>query len=168
MREIIDIDLASVRDLLLPKLKTNLRITGDDLDTVLADKLLAALHSAGHYIGGVCVPSTVTATGVITSTSSLTSLTLRGPVLGLTSVVVAGEDVTEGCTLAGEVLTIPGDFDSAACTVIYRAGYSPIPPDMAAAVILIASSLYSNPLDTVEVLPKASSNLLRNYRWNNG
>lgn len=155
-------DMSAVRGL-LPMLKRNLRITGDDNDAVLVEKLLAAVTNAGHYIGGFCVPTIVTVTGKVSSTS----ITLRGPVISLTSVVVDGVAV-EGCTLDGNVLTLPSGSEGKTVAVEYRAGYCPAPPDMVAAIVLIASSLYTGPLDTVEVLPKASSNLLRNYRWLNG
>ena len=39
-----------------------------------------------------------------------------------------------------------------------------IPADIVSAILLIASSLFSNPMDSVETLPKASSKLLRPYR----
>ncbi len=155
-------DMTAVRSI-LPILKRNLRITGDDNDAVLVEKLLAAVINAGHYIGGFCVPTIVTTTGTVSSTS----ITLRGPVISLTSVAVDGVAV-EGCTLDGNVLTLPSGSEGKTVSVEHRAGYTPVPPDMVAAIVLIASSLYTNPLDTVEVLPKASSNLLRNYRWLNG
>lgn len=156
-------DMCAVRAL-LPMLKRNLRLTGDDLDAMLVEKLCAALTDAGHYIGGPCAATDMAATGTVPS-SGVHTVVLRGPVLSLASVVLGGEDVTDGCTLSGRILTLPSADAGAALTVSYRAGYSPMPADMAAAVTLRASSLYSNPLDSVETLTKASSNLLRHYRW---
>lgn len=156
-------DMTAVRSL-LPMLKRNLRLTGDDQDAVLVEKLLAALADSGHYIGGPCVATDMVATGTIPS-SGIQTVVLRGPVLSLASVVLGGEDVTENCTMDGNSLSLPSADAGTALTVTYRAGWCPIPPDMAAAVILRASSLYSNPLDSVETLTKASSNLLRHYRW---
>ena len=48
--------------------------------------------------------------------------------------------------------------------IVWTAGMEQVPDDLMNAILLIASSLFSNPLDSVETLPKASAALLRPYR----
>ena len=48
--------------------------------------------------------------------------------------------------------------------ITYTAGMKEVPYDIQAAILLHASALFNNPVDSVETLPKASTNLLRPYR----
>lgn len=48
--------------------------------------------------------------------------------------------------------------------VTYTAGMASVDPDIKAAILLHAAALFNNPVDSVEVLPKASTRLLDPYR----
>ena len=48
--------------------------------------------------------------------------------------------------------------------VTYEAGMASVPFDMKAAILLSASKLFNNPVDSVESLPSVAKNLLRPYR----
>ena len=150
---------------LLQHFRAHLRITGEDLDAELQQCMMAAIASAEHAIGSVILLSDVTL-----ETSFAPSLTLRKPLIKVASVKV--DDVTLEQDLYntdGNVLTFDESVSGESVVVNYRAGFVPIPADMLAALMLHASSLFSNPLDSVETLPKASANLLRPYRsWGLG
>jgi hypothetical protein len=162
MRETIIPD-ATVMAGYLSAFKNHLRLTGDDMDSDLTQILDAAFKSAEHVIGRVIPVSQVTVEGKYTSVDSIV-LRLRGPVIALDSVIVGADDVTDSCTLDGNCVTVPGSFENQEVTVTYTAGWESIPADALNAVFLIGSSLFSQPLDSVETLPKASSILLRPYR----
>lgn len=143
---------------MLGHLKAHLRITSNDLDSELTQKLLASVAAAEHHIGKTIIPSTVTDTHKFAS-----SFTLRAPVIALESVAVDGVVLSpEDYELNGQVLDIKGS--GSRVVIKYESGYQPVPADMMAAILLHASSLFNNPLDSVEALPKASDSLLRPYR----
>jgi hypothetical protein len=48
--------------------------------------------------------------------------------------------------------------------VSYVAGMAQVPFDIKVAILLTASKLFNNPVDTVEALPSVSQNLLRPHR----
>ena len=79
------------------------------------------------------------------------------------SLEVDGAEVT-GYSLKGRTLCVPQGVTGELMTVTYEAGYECIPADMKAAILMHAASLFNNPTDSVEVLTKASQNLLRPYR----
>ena len=147
----------------LSAFKNHLRLTGDDMDSDLTQILDAAFKSAEHVIGRVIPVSQVTVTGTF-SCSDLFVRRLRGPVIALDSVTVDGIDVTSGCVLKENTVTVMGTYNDAELEIRYTAGWPDIPADLLNAVFLIGSSLFANPLDSVETLPKASSILLRPYR----
>lgn len=154
---------ASAMSAYLEAFKRHLRLTGDDMDADLEQILVAAFNSAGHVIGQVIPRSAV----VVEDSMSGNPVTvrLRGPVLGLTSVTADGTDVTANCFRSGRTLHITGDYKDSDVVITYDAGWDTIPADILNAVFLIGSSLFANPLDSVETLPKASQMLLRPYRW---
>jgi len=143
--------------------KNHLRLTGDEMDADLRQILLAAFRSAEHTIGRVIPVSSVVVAGSF-SCSDLFVRRLRGPVIALDSVTVDGIDVTSGCVLKENTITVMGTYNDAELEIRYTAGWPDIPADLLNAVFLIGSSLFANPLDSVETLPKASSILLRPYR----
>lgn len=150
---------------LLDHLRKHLRITGNDLDAELLQDLLAAASAAEHNIGQIIISSEFRLEDTFSS-----SLTLRRPLKEVTSVAVDGTTIEESkYTVDGNVLTIDDSIEGEEVVVEYKAGFDPIPADIVAAINLHASALFSNPLDSVETLPKASTNLLRPYRtWGLG
>ena len=143
---------------LLQEFKRHIRMTSDDLDAELNAKLLAAVRHAEHHIGKVILRSEFVTTVPFAST-----LTLKTPGIVVESLEVDGTEVT-GYGLDGRVLSVPQGVSGEQMTVTYEAGYECIPDDMKAAILMHAASLFNNPTDSVEVLTKASQNLLRPYR----
>ena len=141
---------------LLQEFKRHIRMTSDDLDAELYAKLLAAVRHAEHHIGKVILRSEFVETVPFAS-----SYILKVPNPVVESLEVDGEE-TNGFDQDGKTLHVYGSGNS--MTVTYEAGYESIPWDMKAAILMHAASLFNNPTDSVEVLTKASQNLLRPYR----
>lgn len=141
---------------LLQEFKRHIRMTSDDLDAELYQKMLAAVQHAEHHIGKVILRSEF----VVESTFSNT-LSLKVPNPMIESLEVDGVE-TSDFTLEGKTLKINGTGTTLRLT--YEAGYECIPWDMKAAILMHAASLFNNPTDSVETLAKASQNLLRPYR----
>lgn len=142
----------------LAEFKSHIRLTTSDLDADLQLKLQAAIRSAEHYIGQVIAQSVFTYTGDYVKT-----LTLEAPVIGVTGVEVDGVALSDGAwSLSGNVLTVL--TEGASMEVTYTAGMASVDPDIKAAILLHAAALFNNPVDSVEVLPKASTRLLDPYR----
>ena len=142
----------------LDEFKAHIRMTSYDLDVDLRLKLQAAIRSAEHYIGLVIAQSVFTYSGDYAKT-----LILEAPVLGVTGVKVNGVDLSnEEWSLSGNILTVLTEGTS--MEVTYTAGMASVDPDIKAAILLHAAALFNNPVDSVEVLPKASTRLLDPYR----
>ena len=143
---------------LLNEFKSHIRMTSSDLDAELYAKLMAAVRHAEHHIGKVILRSQF-----VTTVPFAATLTLKAPDIVVEGLEVDGTAVT-GWTLSGRVLNLPPNVTGTTMTVTYDAGYECIPPDMKAAILMHAASLFNNPTDSVETLAKASQNLLRPYR----
>ena len=143
---------------LLQEFKRHIRMTSNDLDAELRAKLRAAVRHAEHHIGKVILRSEF-----VTTVPFASSLTLKAPNPVVESLEVDGAEAT-GYVLDGRVLIVPQGVSGQQMTVTYEAGYECIPDDMKAAILMHAASLFNNPTDSVEVLTKASQNLLRPYR----
>ena len=141
---------------LLQEFKRHIRMTSDDLDAELYQKMMAAVQHAEHHIGKVILRSEFVETVPFTS-----SLSLKVPNIQVESLEVDGAEVSD-YTLNGRVLNVGGTGSQ--MKVTYLAGYLCIPFDMKAAILMHAASLFNNPTDSVETLTKASQNLLRPYR----
>ena len=141
---------------LLQEFKRHIRMTSDDLDAELYQKMMAAVQHAEHHIGKVILWSEFTETVPFTTT-----LTLKVPNTQMVGLEVDGEE-TNGFDQDGKTLHVYGSGTS--MKVTYEAGYESIPWDMKAAILMHAASLFNNPTDSVETLAKASQNLLRPYR----
>lgn len=145
-------------NVLLQEFKRHIRMTSDALDAELYAKLMAAVRHAEHHIGKVILRSEF-----VTTVPFASSLTLKAPGIVVESLEVDGVAV-QGYCLNGRVLNVPAGVSGETVTVTYEAGYECIPDDMKAAILMHAASLFNNPTDSVEVLTKASQNLLRPYR----
>lgn len=144
--------------------KRHLRITSDDLDAELHVKLLAAFNAAEKMIGQVIALSRFTLTESFTRCIPLPSW----PLVEVETVSVDGEPV-DGYTTTERCVVLPEGAEGSEVEVTYVAGLQEVPFDMQAAILLHASALFNNPVDSVETLPKASTNLLRPYRhWELG
>ena len=145
-------------NVLLQEFKRHIRMTSDALDAELYAKLMAAVRHAEHHIGKVILRSEF-----VTTVPFATFLTLKVPGATVESLEVDGAEVSE-YSVNGRVLSLPQGVSGENMRVTYEAGYECIPADMKAAILMHAASLFNNPTDSVEVLTKASQNLLRPYR----
>lgn len=147
---------------LLGRLKSHLRITSDDLDGELAGKMLASVEACEHRIGRIILRSTLTETFRFSHIVSLPR-----PLLSVDGVKVDGVTVeADGYTvdLLDGTITFPEGTEGDVVSVVWESGMIQIPADITHAILLFASSLFANPMDTVENLPRASARLLRPYR----
>lgn len=143
----------------LAAFKRHLRITSRDMDAQLSLLLKAAISAAEHHIGKVIARSSFVFSGDFTR-----RIRLKGPELSVLSVKCDGNFIFN-FYLEGTELVIRDEVPEGQELVIkYVAGYESAPEDIQAAVLLHATALFNNPEDSVEVLPKASTNLLRAYR----
>ncbi len=145
----------------LNRLKSHLRLTADDLDEELQQKLRAAVYSAEHQIGRVIFRS-----DFVDTIPFSPEIRLDSPLIAVESVAVDGAPITEGWTTQHATSSILFDQSVAGneVEVAWTSGMEQVPDDLMNAILLIASSLFNNPLDSVETLPKASAALLRPYR----
>lgn len=157
---------SKTRSYLLPALmpslddfKRHLRITSNDLDAELHMKLMAAFNAAENMIGQVIALSRYTVSGPFLRTFPLPSR----PLVEVETVSVDGVTVAD-FTVNGSILVFPEGTEGSEVEVTYVAGMKDVPFDIQAAIMLHAAALFNNPVDSVETLPKASTNLLRPYR----
>lgn len=143
----------------LAEFKAHIRMTGDDLDATLQSNLLAAITSVEHHIGRYVAASTITRTLPFSQ-----AVKLKGPVNSVISVSVDGVALDPSqYSVLFDVLSISAQSGDV-LTVVYGTGTALVPYDIRAAILLQATSLFNNPSDSVETLPKASRMLLRPYR----
>ena len=147
----------------LEQLKEHLRIMSDDFDSILTLHLKAAIASAEEFTGQVIWP------GNYRLTADFDRVLKTGimPVTGIVSVRLDGEelDVTE-IGISGSSLYFPEGMKGNSVIIEFIAGFKEVPFDVAAAILLTAAKFFENPSDSVEQLPKASTNLLRPHkRW---
>ena len=144
----------------LASLKSHLRLTGDDLDAELTEKLKAAIRSAEATIGKVISPSVFSDTRPFRP-----ELRLKGPVIEIMSVSVDGQELSSSSfSQKGSRLVFQAGLTGDEVEITWKAGMETVPPDITAAVLMKAGRLFNNPGDNVDALVTASDNLLRPYR----
>lgn len=144
----------------LEDIKRHLRVTSDDLNDTLELYLRAAIESAEKHIGKVIAVSEFTYSGWF-----VRSFDMLGPFRKVVSVSVDDRKLeSDDYTIERMTLIIHPEITGERLTVIYEAGYSQVPFDMKAAILLTAAKLFNNPVDSVESLPSVAKNLLRPYR----
>ena len=142
---------------LLADFKAHIRVTANDLDADLRQKMMAAVLSVERHIGRVILKSRFVTTTV------LHTLQLHSPVTEVEGVEIDGA-ATQAYTVRGNVLKLDEGVTAEQMKVTYDAGGDYIPYDIKAAVLMQAATLFNNPADHVELLVTASQNLLRPYR----
>ena len=144
----------------LEDLKRHLRITSDDLDGTLEMYLCAAIESAEHHIGRTIALSEYTYSGCFTR-----SFEMKPPFRRVVRVEVDGVQLTEDeYRIDRRTILLSPEVMGESLLVTYEAGMASVPFDMKAAILLSASKLFNNPVDSVESLPSVAKNLLRPYR----
>lgn len=145
----------------LDELKVHLRMTTSEFDSDLDVKLHAAINSSENFIRRILTTSTFTLTRLFANIITLDDV----PVNSVTSVKVDDMTLTDdNWSYNDNTITINDDVTGSEIEIIYTAGDSQLPYDIKAAILLQAAALFNNPIDSVENLPKASTNLLRPYR----
>lgn len=147
---------------LLIDFKRHIRVTATDMDATLKLNLSAAVRSAEHYVGMVIVQSRF----VFEDSFRQTVILPVVPVMQVSKVTVDGTDLEESewRLKDGRIIRIDDSVHGEMISVDFVAGSARIEPDIEAAILLHAAALFSNPVDSVEALPKASTRLLDPYR----
>lgn len=141
--------------------RAHMRLTNGNFDETLALNLAAAVSSAEHFIGRMISLSNITQISPFKTEIELEA----GDCTQLDSVMIDGVEVAStDYTFTGAAIKFAKDVTGDVVSLSYRAGMTNPAPDIIAAVYLHAGYMFNNPVDTVETLPKASTNLLRPYR----
>lgn len=144
----------------LEDIKRHLRVTSDDLNDTLELYLRAAIEASEKHIGKVIAVSQFTYSGWF-----VRSFDMLVPFRKVVSVTVDDRKLeSDDYTIEKRTLIIHPEITGERLIVTYEAGYSQVPFDMKAAILLTAAKLFNNPVDSVESLPSVARNLLRPYR----
>lgn len=147
---------------LLGEFRNHLRMTSNDMDAVLEQSLEVGIERAEAEIGKVIALSRFT--GVQMPFAQ--TLSLRGPIVEVTSVKVDGTEVpTTDYTADQWSLTFTDGVEGSSVVLEYKAGMEQIPSMVKGAIFLFGGRYFNNPTDTPEERDRtAAANLLRPYR----
>ena len=147
---------------LLGEFRNHLRITSTDMDAILEQSLEVGIERAEAEIGKVIALSTFT--GVQMPFAQ--TLSLRGPIVEVTSVKVDGTEVpATSYTYNQGSLTFADGVEGSSVELAYKAGFEQIPSMVKGAIFLFGGRYFNNPTDTPEERDRtAAANLLRPYR----
>lgn len=141
--------------------RAHMRLTNGNFDETLALNLAAAISSAEHFIGRMISLSNITQISSFATEIELEA----GDCTQLVSVMIDGVEVeASDYTFNGTSVKFKDGVTGDVVSLSYQAGMLNPAPDIIAAVYLHAGYMFNNPVDTVETLQKASTNLLRPYR----
>jgi len=160
------------------ELKDNIGIFHPEKDAILALYLQSAVDYAQRFTGLQLMP----AVWELQMSTYYEFIKLsKSPFIGIVSVkyydadnvlqtLVSETDYIVTSAYSG-IIQFKTDFvlydRPDALQIRFNAGYADaatVPPLIKSAIILMAGKIYDNPVDSVENLPKASTNLLRQYR----
>ena len=147
---------------LLGEFRNHLRMTSNDMDAVLEQSLEVGIERAEAEIGKVIALSRFT--GVQMPFAQ--TLSLRGPIVEVTSVKVDGTEVPAiDYTADPWSLTFADGVEGSSVVLEYKAGMEQIPSMVKGAIFLFGGRYFNNPTDTPEERDRtAAANLLRPYR----
>lgn len=144
----------------LAELKGHLRIIGEEFDLMLTTYLKAALLAAENYTNVIFQPSDFTVTLPF---STVVELRIR-PITEVIEIRCGGEVVSAAdYQLKDEAVHFAVPL-SGEVTIKFRAGLDVLAEDVKVAVLMHASKIFTNPVDSVETLPTVSRNLLSPYK----
>lgn len=138
--------------------KEHLRLTGDDFDNSLTLYIEAATSAAENFTGLVLWQSEYKITTGWSSKIHTGIMPIRSVEVKINDIVISGVDFIDSTVL------LPGENQADTVEITICAGFDVFPADIKAAILLMVGKLFENPSDSVETLPKASTNLLRAYR----
>lgn len=145
----------------LDKLKEHLHITTTDFDESLDTYLKAAILSCENYINGMIWVSEVS---YVSNFSNIIPIS-DDPIISVNSVKVDGNEInTNSYSLQNGKLYINSDVQGSKIEYTLKVGYEQVPEPIQVAILLQASKMFTNPVDSVETLPKASQGLLNAYK----
>ena len=147
---------------LLGEFRNHLRMTSNDMDAVLEQSLEVGIERAEAEIGKVIALSRFA--GVQMPFAQ--TLSLRGPIVEVTSVKVDGTEVPAADYTADPwSLTFADGVEGSSVVLEYKAGMEQIPSMVKGAIFLFGGRYFNNPTDTPEERDRtAAANLLRPYR----
>lgn len=135
----------------LERFKKHLRLTVASFDDDLLSKLKAAFANAENYVGQYLIPSTLTITGDFASVTVPNLVDVQSVKSGGKEILYVNRE---------DMILLDEDTD---IELVCTAGGCD-KEDILQAVLLIAAAMFSNPVDSVEQLPKASQMLLKPHR----
>ena len=145
---------------LLDNLKKQLRISDNDFDEQLRICVSAALTAAESSTGIHIQQETLSWDLPFEEEMDLPEFPAD-----IQSVKLDGKQLSEDQYVSdGLHLYLAEGLSGLHVTVTVKVGYQTLPDDIRMAVLLAAARYFTNPVDSVENLPKASENLLRPYR----
>ena len=141
----------------LEELKKHLHILSDDFDSNLSVDLLSAAQAAESYIGRAIARSVVNVSAPFSKTFTIPDFAT------LQNVTVDGNAV-EFSQVNNIINLLVDDGKIVRYEIVSGYTQEDCPMDIKMAILLIASRYFSNPVDSVEQLPKASTALLKPYK----
>lgn len=139
------------------RVKANLRLQDNSFDEMIDDYIASAVQTSENVTGVTIALSQYIITGVYDGAYRL-------PVAPVNELMVQQDGNEVEYSINGGVLTLPSSCMGKQVTITVNAGYTDIPADIRMAVILKASALFLNPVDSADTYVKASDNLLKAYR----
>ena len=141
----------------LDELKDHLHILSEDFDKSLSLNLRAATQAAQSYLGRDIIRTVTVVSMPFSKTFNIADFS------AIEDVQVDRKEVEY--TQVNNTITLAVNSGE---LVEYKlvSGYTQedCPEDIKMAILLIASKYFNNPVDSVEQLPKASTNLLKPYK----
>lgn len=142
----------------LIEVKEHLRLTGDDFDNSLKLYIEAATSAAEKFTGLVLHESEYKIT-------TGWSTEIRTGIMPIRTVSVKVNDIViPDVYFVDSTVFLPGEDQADTVEITIHTGFDVFPADIKAAILLMVGKLFENPSDSVETLPKASTNLLRAHR----
>ena len=141
----------------LEEAKKHLRVTGDEFDDSILGMVEAAT-SAAENITGLKFRK-----GTYKVTSEFFRVIHSGLMPILSVEIKVDGNIVDGVEVEGSKIILP-DLQGETVEMTVQTGYNLLPYDIRAAILLMMGKLFDNPSDSVENLPKASTNLLKHYR----
>lgn len=141
----------------LDEAKKHLRVTGDEFDDNILGMVEAATSAAENITGLKFREGTYKVTSEFCRVIRAGLMPIRSFEVKVDGVVVDGVEVE------GSKIILP-DVQGETVEISVQTGYDKLPHDIRAAILLMTGKLFENPSDSVENLPKASTNLLKHYR----
>ena len=136
----------------LEQAKRHLRIASNDFE--------AAITAAENYTGLMLREYEFSVTGDFARQIKTGLMPIKEA-----SVKVDGNEISD-IDWEDSTVILPGTCSGRKIAIKIKTGFDVFPDDITAAILLVTGRLFENPSDSVENLPKASSNLLNAYkRW---